>query len=116
MPSKKVSRPMTDAELEAWESSRDLEAELIESVRQMTDGKTSLAYSPVIAARKASGFSQAQFAVLLGVSVRTLQGWEQGRRQPTGAAKTLIAIAQRNPEVLVALADDERFALAGSII
>ena len=116
MPSKKVSSPMTDAELEAWESSRDLETELIESVRQMTDGKTSLAYSPVIAARKASGFSQAQFAVLLGVSVRTLQGWEQGRRQPTGAAKTLIAIAQRNPEVLAALADDERFALAGSII
>ena len=116
MPSKKVSRPMTDAELRAWESSRDLEAELIESVRQMLDGKTSLAYSPAIAARKASGFSQAQFAVLLGVSVRTLQGWEQGRRQPTGAAKTLIAIAQRNPEVLAALADDERFAVAGSII
>ena len=115
MPSKKVSRPMTDAELEAWESSRDLEAELIESVRQMADGKTSLAYSPVIAARKASGFSQAQFAVLLGVSVRTLQGWEQGRRQPTGAAKTLIAIAQRNPEVLASLADDERFSVAGSI-
>lgn len=106
---------MTDAELEAWESSRDLEAELIESVRQMADGKTSLAYSPVIAARKASGFSQAQFAVLLGVSVRTLQGWEQGRRQPTGAAKTLIAIAQRNPEVLASLADDERFSVAGSI-
>ena len=115
MPSKKVSRPMTDAELEAWESSRDLEAELIESVRQMADGKTSLAYSPVIAARKASGFSQAQFAVLLGVSVRTLQGWEQGRRQPTGAAKTLIAIAQRNPEVLASSADDERFSVAGSI-
>ena len=113
MPLKQVSTPMTDAELEAWESSRDLDAELIESVRQMVDGKTSLAYSSVIAARKASGFSQAQFAVLLGVSVRTLQGWEQGRRQPTGAAKTLIAIAQRNPEVLAALADDERFALAG---
>lgn len=112
MPSKKVSKPMTDAELEAWESTRDLEAELIESVRQMTEGKTSVAYSPVIAARKASGFSQAQFAVLLGVSVRTLQGWEQGRRQPRGAAKTLIAIAQKNPEILASLANDERFSLA----
>ena len=112
MPSKKVSKPMTDAKLEAWESTRDLEAELIESVRQMTEGKTSVAYSPVIAARKASGFSQAQFAVLLGVSVRTLQGWEQGRRQPRGAAKTLIAIAQKNPEILASLANDERFSLA----
>lgn len=112
MPSKKVYKPMTDAELQAWESTRDLEAELIESVRQMSEGKTSVAYSPVIAARKASGLSQAQFAVLLGVSVRTLQGWEQGRRQPTGAAKTLIAIAQKNPEILASLANDERFALA----
>lgn len=112
MSSKKVSKPMTDAELEAWESTRDLEAELIESVRQMSEGNTSVAYSPVIAARKASGLSQAQFAVLLGVSVRTLQGWEQGRRQPTGAAKTLIAIAQKNPEILASLANDERFALA----
>lgn len=40
MPSKKVSKAMTDAELEAWESTRDLEAELIESVRQMSEGKT----------------------------------------------------------------------------
>ena len=59
---------MTDTELQARESSRDLEAELIESVRQMAEGKTSLAYSPVITARKASGFSQGQFAVLLGFS------------------------------------------------
>lgn len=103
---------MTDAEIEAWESTRDLEAELIKSVRQMSEGKTSVAYSPVIAARKASGLSQAQFAILLGVSVRTLQGWEQGRRQPTGAAKTLIAIAQKNPEILASLANDERFSLA----
>lgn len=34
------------------------------------------------------------------VSVRTLQGWEQGRKQPSGAARTLIDIARRNPEVL----------------
>lgn len=113
MPSKKIAKPMTDAELEAWESTRDFDAELLESVRQMCEGKTLVAYSPVIAARKASGFSQAHFAVLLGVSARTLQGWEQGRRQPTGAAKTLIAIAQKNPEILASLlANDERFALA----
>jgi len=37
--------------------------------------------------------SQAQFAALLGVSVRTLQEWEQGRREPTGAARTLLRVA-----------------------
>ncbi len=75
-------------------------------------GNTSVAYSRVIAARLASGLSQSQFAVLLGVSVRTLQGWEQGRRQPTGAARALIAIAQINPQILADLAHDERFAVA----
>ena len=112
MPSKKVVKPMTDIELEAWEASRDLEAELIESAHQMAEGRTTTVYSPVIAARKGSGLSQSQFAALLGVSVRTLQGWEQGRRQPTGAAKALIAIAQKNPQILIDLANDERFALA----
>lgn len=112
MLSKKASKPMTDAELVAWEATRDLEAELIESVRQMTAGKTTAVYSPVIAARKGSGLSQSQFAALLGVSIRTLQGWEQGRRQPTGAAKALIAIAQKSPQILADLASDERFKLA----
>ena len=112
MPSKKVSKPMTDAELAAWEATRDLEAELIESARQMAEGKTSAVYSPVIAARKGSGLSQSQFAALLGVSDRKLQGWEQGRRQPTGAAKALIAIAQKSPQILADLANDERFNLA----
>lgn len=103
---------MTDAQLKVWEVTRDIDAELLASVREMANGKTSVAYSPVIAARKTSGLSQAQFAVLLGVSVRTLQGWEQGRRQPTGAAKALIAIAHKNPQILADLANDERFSLA----
>ena len=52
------------------------------------------------AARAATGLSQAQFARLLGVSVRTLQEWEQGRKSPSGAAATLLRIAERRPEVL----------------
>jgi len=95
---------MTDAELEVWEASRDLEAELLESVRQIKRGEGTVVYSPLIAARKNSGLSQTQFALLLGVSVRTLQGWEQGRKQPSGAARTLIALAQRHPEILRELA------------
>ena len=100
----KSRKPLTDEELEAWENSRDLEAELLESVRQMTAGKGHVVMSPVISARKKTGLSQAEFAKLLGVSVRTLQEWEQGRRQPSGAAKTLIAVAERHPNILKEIA------------
>ena len=58
----------------------------------------------VRAARAATGLSQAAFAKLLGVSVRTLQEWEQGRRVPSGAAATLLRIAARHPAALLELA------------
>lgn len=47
-----------------------------------------------------SGLSQSAFAALLGVSTRTLQDWEQGRRKPTGAAQTLLRVAVAHPEAL----------------
>jgi putative transcriptional regulator len=56
--------------------------------------------SPIVRARLKSGLTQAQFATLLGVSRRTLEQWEQGRRAPSGAAKTLIRVAELHPEVL----------------
>lgn len=56
------------------------------------------------AARAATGLSQAEFARLLGVSVRTLQEWEQGRKQPSGAAATLLKMARRHPQALLELA------------
>lgn len=43
--------------------------------------------------------SQATFAAMLGVSVRTLQDWEQGRREPNGPAVALLCIAEQHPEV-----------------
>lgn len=79
-------------------------ADLLESVREMKAGNVQVAFSPVANARAKTGLSQAQFAALLGVSVRTLQQWEQGRRQPSGAAKTLLTIAEKRPEVLRELA------------
>jgi len=96
---------MTEKELQKRDAKRDLGAELLKSVRQMKAGRAGkihkVAISPVVSARMKSGLSQSAFAKLLGVSVRTLQDWEQGRRQPSGAAKTLIAIADRSPKVLL---------------
>lgn len=101
MPSK--NRPLTDKELSAYEADRDLAAELLEAVQQMKAGQVHVTSSPVIEARKKTGLSQSQFAALLGVSVRTLQGWEQGRKQPSGAARTLLAIASTNPKAVLAV-------------
>ena len=81
MPSKKTN-PFTDAELEAYEATRDFGADLLQSIEEMKAGKGQAVFSPAIEAHKQTGLSQAQFAALLGVSVRTLQGWEQGREQP----------------------------------
>ncbi|HXG52186.1 MAG TPA: helix-turn-helix domain-containing protein [candidate division Zixibacteria bacterium] len=58
----------------------------------------------VTSIRRKTGLSQARFAQLLGVSVRTLQDWEQGRRAPSGAAKTLLMIAEKNPRALLEVA------------
>jgi len=78
--------------------------DLMEAVRDMKAGRAARTHhvplTPAADARAHAGLSQSQFAALLGVSVRTLQGWEQGRKQPSGAARTLIDIARRNPEVL----------------
>jgi len=100
VPSK--TKPLSDKALETYEKGRDLAAELLEAVQQMKTGQTQLVVSPVTETRKKTGLSQSQFAALLGVSVRTLQGWEQGRKQPSGAARTLLAIASENPQAVLA--------------
>ena len=100
MPSK--TKQLTEKQLRGYEAKRDLAAELLESVQQMKAGKTHVVLSPAIEARERTGLSQSQFAMLLGVSVRTLQGWEQGRKQPSGAARTLLTIARTNPKALLA--------------
>ena len=78
--------------------------DLLESVRQMRRGEHARVVKvevPAAAeARARVGLSQQEFAQLLGVSPRTLQDWEQGRREPTGAARTLLRVAVSHPEVL----------------
>ncbi len=91
-----------DKEMEQFQN------DLLASVRQMKTGKaareTSVVVSAIAEVRTRSGLTQSQFASLLGVSPRTLQEWEQGRRAPSGAAKTLLRVAQAHPEVLRELA------------
>lgn len=51
--------------------------------------------------REEYGLSQTKFAALLGISVRTLQNWEQGRRQPQGPAKVLLRVAALHPKAVL---------------
>lgn len=82
---------------------RNVGAEILEGIREIRRGEHGRVINlPSIAAiREGTGLSQSRFAELLGVSVRTLQEWEQGRRAPTGAARTLLMIAQKNPRALL---------------
>jgi putative transcriptional regulator len=84
-------------------SKRNLGREILEGVRQLKRGEHGrIVNVPSVASiREKSGLSQPRFAELLGVSVRTLQEWEQGRRAPSGAARTLLSIASKNPRLLV---------------
>ena len=85
---------------------RDIGSEILQGIRELRQGKTGRVQNvpPVAEVRQKTGLSQSKFATLLGVSVRTLQDWEQGRRAPSGAARTLLLIAHRNPLVLLEVA------------
>ena len=126
---------LTNKELLARDSRRDIGAELLQAVREIKAGRwarkttfVALADGSVrrrveradgtvereekltgprwelMAARAQSGLSQFQFAKALGVSKRTLENWEQGRVEPTGAARRLLMLAARFPDTLQRLA------------
>ena len=88
----------------------ELFAELLESVREggaiLRKEKRpkrvfELTEPDVAAIRRKYHLSQAKFASLLGISVRTLSNWEQGRRKPEGAARVLLRVADRHPEAIL---------------
>ncbi len=56
--------------------------------------------------RKGLDATQREFAMMIGVSIRTLQNWEQGRRQPEGPAKALLRVASHNPKAVLAALQD----------
>jgi putative transcriptional regulator len=84
---------------------------LVESVRQAgrirrgeAEPSRVAEFAPVDvkAIRLRLGKSQSEFAHMIGVSVSTLQNWEQGRRRPEGPARALLRVAAANPEVVAA--------------
>jgi putative transcriptional regulator len=96
--------PRREKELLARDAKRDVGQELLQAIRDVNAGRHGVRYkiqaNDVVTARLKCGLSQAQFAEALRISPRTLQQWEQGRRQPSGAAETLLKIVARHPEVL----------------
>ena len=85
---------------------RDIGAEILAGIQELKEGKAGRVVNvPAVAEiREKTGLSQSRFATLLGVSVRTLQDWEQGRRAPSGAARTLLLIAHKNHKALLEVA------------
>lgn len=87
--------------------------ELITSIRDMgrnmrgakvAGARTTKVREPdVRAIRRKTGLSQSQFATLIGVNLRTLQNWEQRRSRPTGPARALLRIVDKNPEAMLTL-------------
>ncbi len=92
---------------------RDIGAEILQGIQEIkahNSGKLNLrtrVLKPPASAKKIRaglGLSQVAFAGLMGVSLRTVQDWEQGRRKPSGPAKSLLRIAQQHPRVFLELA------------
>lgn len=88
----------------------ELFEELLESVREggailRGDEEPSRRFEieepDVAAVRERYGLSQRRFAAMLGISVRTLQNWEQGRRRPHGPARVLLRVAEEHPEAVL---------------
>ena len=84
---------------------RNIGQEILAGVRAIKKGKGKrykVEHPPdVKTIRETMGCSQSTFAGLLGVSVRTLQDWEQGRRNPSGPASALLRVAKNHPEALI---------------
>ena len=99
-----MTKKLNGRALARFEAGRDIWREVLDGVRQIKAGRgkrfKAQPRSPLVRARLKSGLTQSQFAALLGVSRRTLEQWEQGRREPSGAAKTLIRVAELHPEIL----------------
>ena len=91
-------------------SDRNIGQEILEGIKEIKrfkKGEIKLSTrtlsepSPAKTIRKKLNLSQSAFASLMGVSPRTIQDWEQGRRMPQGPAKSLLRIAEQHPEIFI---------------
>jgi putative transcriptional regulator len=98
-------KTLTGKALAKFEADRDVWQEVLEGVREIKAGGGRRIRmqppSPVGRVSQKSGLTQSEFAAALGVSKRTLEQWEQGRRAPSAAAQTLLKIAERHPKVFL---------------
>ena len=85
---------------------RDIGGEILDGLQELKRREYGRVVNipDVASVRKKTGLSQNRFAELLGVSVRTLQDWEQGRRTPSGAARRLLSVAEKDPKALLTVA------------
>lgn len=99
---------LTKKQIQKRDATPDIGEELLQAVRGMKRGRATRTHQvevPIAAAARAkTGLTQVQFSTLLGISVRMLQEWEQGQREPSGSAQVLLLIALRHPQVLRELA------------
>ncbi|MBA2078632.1 helix-turn-helix domain-containing protein [Rhodanobacter sp. PCA2] len=95
---KKLSKEILERDAQ-----RDIGQEVLQAVREIKAGggrRFTVQVTEATEARLKLGLSQADFAAMLGVSTRTLQDWEQGRREPSGAAKALLKVAVAAPNTV----------------
>lgn len=101
---------------------KELFEELLESVKQgaaIVKGKikpsrsVSFPDSEVKKIREQYGLSQSKFASLMGISVATLQNWEQGRRKPEGPSRVLLRVAAEHPEAILDITRRQKANKAG---
>lgn len=99
-----MAKKLKGRALAKFEAQRDIWQEVLDGVQEIESGggkrRTVEPRSTIVRARLKAGLTQEQFAALLGVSRRTVEQWEQGRRKPSRAAQTLIKVAELHPEVL----------------
>ncbi len=95
---KKLSKEILERD-----AKRDIGLEVLQAVREIKAGggrHFTVQVTEATEARLKLGLSQADFAAMLGVSIRTLQDWEQGRREPSGAAKALLKVTVAAPNTV----------------
>jgi putative transcriptional regulator len=84
---------------------RNIGQEILDSIQDIKHGKGKRLEvnipSDIVRVRKKLHLSQSAFSSFMGVSLRTLQEWEQGRRHPSGPARSLLRIAAKHPEAFI---------------